>query len=75
MITPKEKAKELILQFSDIGLIVSGEAKQCSLVFVNEMLNVSFSNKMIEYNYAPNSSNVVTQQNYWKQVKVEVMTF
>lgn len=37
--TPKAKAKELIVGFSDVGLITSIEAKQCALIAVDEVIN------------------------------------
>jgi hypothetical protein len=38
--TPKDKAKELIVNFSDVGLITSIEAKQCALIAVDEILKL-----------------------------------
>jgi hypothetical protein len=54
--TPKEKAKELVLQFSDIGLIVSLEAKQCALIAVDEISNIVLFDDL----------------RYWDEVKQEI---
>ena len=40
-LTAKEKAKELVEQFYDIGLIDYHEAKQCALIAVEEILKYS----------------------------------
>jgi hypothetical protein len=55
--TPKEKAKELVLQFSDIGLIVSSEAKQCALIAVDEISNIVLFDDL----------------RYWDEVKQEII--
>jgi hypothetical protein len=54
--TPQEKAKELVLQFSDIGLIVSLEAKQCALIAVDEISNIVLFDDL----------------RYWDEVKQEI---
>ncbi len=54
--TLKEKAKELVLQFSDIGLIVSLEAKQCALIAVDEISNIVLFDDL----------------RYWQEVKQEI---
>jgi hypothetical protein len=55
--TPKEKAKELVLQSSDIGLIVSSEAKQCALIAVDEISNIVLFDDL----------------RYWDEVKQEII--
>jgi hypothetical protein len=51
----------LLLQFSDIGLIVSTEAKQCALIAVDEMYDVASEN------------NNVNQLNFLVDVKQEII--
>jgi len=60
-ITAIEKAKELVLQFSDIGLIVSSEAKQCALIAVDEIA--------LSHTYGL-STELYT---YWQEVKQEIL--
>lgn len=36
-ITPKDKAKELVNQFTELGLYID-TAKQCAIIAVNEMI-------------------------------------
>jgi hypothetical protein len=60
--TPKEKAKELILKYSfvEIAYYTSmHEVKECALIAVDEILN----------------SNIIywtDDDNYWKEVKQEI---
>jgi len=61
IMTPQEKAKELVDKFSNIALLDSYEAKLCALIAVDEILKVaSFYN---------DSQAEVT---YWEEVKQEI---
>ena len=55
--TPKEKAKQLVEQFSWIDC--SSDAKQCALICVDEILNGSRLFYIKDYDY-------------WKEVKQEI---
>ena len=57
--TPKEKAKELIRQFYSVGAI---ECKQCALIAVDEILNVT----------AGLNGWINGFQSYWEEVKQEI---
>ena len=57
--TPKEKAKELIRQFYSVGAI---ECKQCALIAVDEILNVT----------AGLNGWIGGFQSYWEEVKQEI---
>jgi hypothetical protein len=62
---PKEKAKELICNFSNVPLLDNYEAKQCALLAVKEMLsNDGWSSSLAEWN---------TFKNYFEEVKQEIM--
>jgi hypothetical protein len=65
--TAKDKAQELLLQFSDIGLIVSTEAKQCALIAVEEILD-SYTNE--KSNGFIISDKIIL---YWEEVKQEII--
>ena len=62
--TPKEKAKELVLQFQDIGLIVNSEAKQCALIAVDEILGYI---ERMNYTF-----NLHLSSKDWQEVKNEI---
>ena len=78
MITPKEKARELIAKFAyqirekedQEGFIANvNTAKQCALIAVDEILN--------DYSYMQNvrnanSNQIHSQRIYWKEVKQEI---
>jgi hypothetical protein len=68
--TPKDKAKELIVNFSDVGLITSIEAKQCALIAVDEIIN---SNPC--YEDSDRGGNFQWNDNtyYWGEVKDELI--
>jgi hypothetical protein len=57
--SPKEKAKELIRQFYSVGAI---ECKQCALIAVDEILNVT----------AGLNGWIGGFQSYWEEVKQEL---
>ena len=69
MKTPKEKAKELFLKFRQIPPfspytgIDDGEAKQCALIAVDEILNLV---------QCVNSNEIELDFNYWQEVKEEI---
>jgi hypothetical protein len=63
--TPKDKAKELIVNFSDVGLITSIEAKQCALIAVDEIINSNPHSN-------PFNTNVESTMSYWQEVKYEI---
>ena len=63
--SPKEKAKELIVNFSDVGLITSIEAKQCALIAVDEIINSNPHSN-------PFNTNVESTMSYWQEVKYEI---
>ncbi len=65
--TPKEKAKELVLQFSDIGLIVSSEAEQCALIAVDELIE---SHLLLTTTHDSEPS--IRCKRYWQEVKQEI---
>jgi hypothetical protein len=70
--TPKEKAKELVLRFRQIPPcspytgIDDGEAKQCALIAVNEIL--------LELECSYNGEPITTNEHkeYWQKVKTEL---
>ncbi len=62
MKNPQEKAKELVLQFSDIGLIVSSEAEQCALIAVDEIIDFTINNCCEHQN-----------RKFWQEVKQEIL--
>ena len=66
--TPKDKAKELIVNFSDVGLITSTEAKQCALIAVDEILD---NNEQCLSRYRTNYDRICIKE-YWLEVKQEI---
>ena len=71
--TPKEKAKELILKFAFKGAQHEGESKVFALITVDYILN-SEPNKSY---FEPNKSYFIkgywmTPKTYWKEVKEEL---
>lgn len=65
--TQKDKAKELIVNFSDVGLITSIEAKQCALIAVDEILK-SVPKQPSRSITMPHFEATV----YWEEVKNEI---
>ena len=68
MLTPKEKAKELVEKMhieSDIIYVMSkSQAKKCAIKLVDEILNyINIMNKDFNLNLS---------SNYWKKVKEEI---
>jgi hypothetical protein len=57
MMTPKEKAKELILKFAFKGAQHEGEAKKFALIAVDEVLGYMGSDRGYQF---------------WKEVKQEI---
>ena len=71
--TPKEKAKELLIKFLYYVESFSSEqqnenAKQCALISVDEILN---SNPSYD-DYGGNGWIIIDNSEYWEQVKVEI---
>jgi hypothetical protein len=56
--TPKEKAKELVLKFAFKGAQHEGEAKTFALIAVDEILGLIFLSQ--------------AEINYWQEVKQEI---
>ena len=65
--TPKEKAKELVGQFSWIDC--SSDAKQCALICVDEIISIP----SIQAAYAQGYSNSKSTESYWREVKQELL--
>ena len=68
ILTPKEKAKELILKFAFKGAQHEGEAKKYALIAVDEtqqlIKNLSSCKNRFIY--------IVDEMNYWEEVKQEI---
>jgi hypothetical protein len=64
--TPKEKAKELVLKFEEYSDSADerGFAVKCALIAVDEILDA------IDWDYYEGSAQ--TEHNYWKEVKQEI---
>jgi hypothetical protein len=60
---PKDKAKELVDSFIELGLYID-TAKQCAIIAVDEILNLDYD--VLEY-YG-NLSSI----DYWQEVKQEI---
>lgn len=71
---PKEKAKELIYKFWDLGLD-SFEQKECALITVDYLINTEFQtvNKLLEI-IKQNKIKLILSlnQDYWQEVKKEI---
>jgi hypothetical protein len=60
ILTPQEKAKELVRQFWDLGNMDIVKSKQCALIAVDELIyETQFE--------VPN-----IRQKYWQEVKQEI---
>jgi hypothetical protein len=59
--TPKEKAKELVRQFWDLGNMDIVKSKQCALIAVDELI----------YETQFEMPNI--RQKYWQEVKKEIL--
>lgn len=59
MITPKDKAKELVDKFTVVGLQQRNEGIQCALICVDEVLDEYWSHDC-------------NRRDWWKQVKEEI---
>jgi hypothetical protein len=68
-LTAKEKAKELVLQFHDIGLIVWSDAKQCALLAVDELINSTVNYLYPQSKFTRNTF----KREYWQEVKQEIL--
>lgn len=60
--TPKEKAKELILKFAFKGAQHEGEAKSFALICVDEIIKT----------YSTKKSILPNENKYWQKVKTEI---
>jgi len=69
---PKEKAKEIVEKYIDIDLPRTMKAKKCALIVVEEIINLPLGTKYVGYEYAPNINKVITQIEYWNEVKQEI---
>ena len=79
--TPKEKAKELVLKFAFKGAQHEGEAKQFALIAVDELTegirsyDVFLHHKSAKDFMKLNSTietNLLSYLNYWQEVKQEI---
>jgi len=61
MNSPKEKARELVRQFWDLGSMDIIKSKQCALIAVDEIIN----NYEDRYKYC-------NSKIYWEEVKKEI---
>ena len=63
--TPKEKAKELVDKYFEFMHHINpwDKAKQCALIAVDEILNVTHSDKR---------ANSPFDKEYWQKVKIEI---
>lgn len=80
MITPKEKAKELIKKFIeiDINTIECGHwmciegAKYCALISIDEL---ELYRNQIEKEYNEDLYHAYGQEEYWQEVKQEILQY
>jgi hypothetical protein len=76
--TPKEKAEELVERFNLLQTYVEyfslDHAKQCTLICVDEILNNSQRNGKDIWRLPFYSDNeiLLSDANYWQQVKTEI---
>lgn len=63
--TPKEKAKELVLKFAFKGAQHEGEAKKFALIAVDEILEIVPTVYFINHTWE-------TPKLYWEEVKKEI---
>ena len=64
ILTPKEKAEELVYKFMD-NRISWKQAKQCALIAVDEII------KSIDFDWME-VQNLESQHRYWQEVKQEI---
>lgn len=69
--TPKEKAKELVLKFAFKGAQHEGEAKQFALIAVDELINSTFSKNWYNKKRITPADYLTTD--YWIEVKNELL--
>ena len=62
MLTPKQKARELVNEFSIVGLHSKMDGIECALIAVNEIIN----NVLVGIDLPS------TWGNYWNEVKQEI---
>jgi hypothetical protein len=64
MMTPKDKAKQLVDKFTLVGLQQRNEGIQCALICVEEILDVI---KLMPY-----GMQYLSARDYWEEVKEEI---
>jgi hypothetical protein len=71
MITPEQKAKELVSKYYDIlpNWVNIDDAKQCALIAVEEIIKRTRSVDTMPHNYQKIDENT---KEYWEQVKIEI---
>ena len=69
MLTPKEKAKELVEKYRSISLLEKYNAKQCALIAVNEIIEQW---DYLDTYLADIGGMANPNLNYWLQVKNEI---
>jgi len=81
MITPKEKAIELVKKFAyqirekedEDGFIANvNTARECALNEAKEILKINHPYEIVYSEYKDNVLTAYTQECYWKQVKQEI---
>jgi hypothetical protein len=81
MITPKEKARELVNKFAyqirekedQDGFIANVEhAKLYAIAMYNKIIKTIDKNEIVYSEYKDNVLTAYTQEYYWKQVKQEI---
>ena len=79
--TPKEKAKELLIKFSyhiceDNGLCENEStnecAKNCALIVVDEILSNELLENQPKFNKMRGDDPLSTQTDFWMEVKLEI---
>lgn len=70
--TPKEKAKELLLKYLAIqfGDLPTTDAKQCALILIDEILNNNCGSHTDEANAM--NEEIYCDEYYWHEVKKEI---
>jgi hypothetical protein len=66
--TPKEKAKELMLKYYDlIEMSTVSFSKQCALIAVDEILKI-----IPKFEYGQGEKTTTKEYDYWEEVKQEI---
>jgi hypothetical protein len=72
MMTPQEKAKELVDKFTVVGLQQRNEGIQCALICVDEIIKRSDKNKIVYTFFEGDCLTQYTEDFYWEKVKEEI---